>query len=127
MVGEDLAYFGDKDGPRNTTEVAHNVGADASIFGPDLYDSQGFLEVVELFGCVFEYHEVILPAEERGLALVILDGAEQVEGDDFFNVPWYGLSLQLTETDIDLNVLVCEGDDRYFGIRPGSQIFNLRF
>jgi hypothetical protein len=76
MVGEDLAYFGNKDGPWDTTEVAHDIGADASVFGPNLDHSKGFLEVVKLFGCVFEYHKVILPTEERGLALIVLDGAE---------------------------------------------------
>lgn len=78
MVGEDLAYFGDKDGPGDTAEVSHDVGADSSVFGPYFDDPESFFEVVELFACVFEYHEVVLPAEEGGLALVVLDGAEEV-------------------------------------------------
>lgn len=69
---------------------------------------------------MLEYHKVVLPSEKGGLALIIFDGAEKVKRDDFFDVSRYGLGLQLTETDIDFNVLVGEGDDGYFGIGPSG-------
>lgn len=39
MVGEDLAYFGNKDSPRDTSKIAHDIGTNASIFGPNLDNS----------------------------------------------------------------------------------------
>lgn len=36
VVWEDLADLGNEYGPGNTTQVAHYIGADSSILGPDL-------------------------------------------------------------------------------------------
>jgi hypothetical protein len=52
--------------------------------------------------------------------LVILDGIKKIHGYNFFNISRYGLSLQLTETDIYFYFLIWEGDDGYLGIGSGG-------
>jgi hypothetical protein len=54
--------------------------------------------------------------------LLVLDGSEQIEGDDLFNVPRDGFSLKLAEADIDIDVLVFEGDDGNFGVDASGEI-----
>jgi hypothetical protein len=59
--------------------------------------------------------------------LIIFDGIKKVHRYDFFDVSGYSLSLKLTETDIDLNFLIGEGDDGDSCVRPSCKIFNLGF
>lgn len=125
VVREDLADLSHEYGPRDTAQVAHDVGADSPILGPDLDHPERLLEVLGLLASEFEDHEVVLPAEQRGPALVVLDGVEQIHGNDLFDVPGNGLSLQLAEADIDLDFLVGEGDDGYLGVGSGCEVLDI--
>jgi len=64
MIGEDLAYFSDQNSPRDTTKIAHTIGADASVLGPSLNHSQSLFEIFSLFPCQFQNHQVIFPTNE---------------------------------------------------------------
>jgi len=52
--------------------------------------------------------------------LFILDGVEEVKGDDFFDISRDGLTGQLTKTDIDVDFLIFEGDDGYLSVGSGG-------
>lgn len=75
MEREYLADFGDQNGPRDTSKVAHSVGADASVLCPDLDHSQCLLEILRLFAGQFQDHQVVLSTNERSSTLFIFDGA----------------------------------------------------
>ena len=86
MVGEDLAYFSNEDGPRDTTEIAHTIGTDSSIFGPDLDDSECLLEILCLFAGELDDHQVIFPTNKGSPALLILDSVEEIQRNNFFDI-----------------------------------------
>lgn len=119
MMRENLADLSNKYGPGDTTQVPHCIGADSPILGPYLDHPQCLFEVLSLFTSELKYHQVVLPTKQRGPTLIILDSIQQIHRDNLLYVPRYGLSLQLTEADIDLNLLICESDDRYLGIGSG--------
>lgn len=120
VVREDLADLSNEYRPGDTTQVTHDIRADSSILCPDLNHPQSLLEVLRLLASQLQYHQIVLPSEERGPALIILDSIEQIHGYNLFNIPRNGLSLQLTETDIDLYLLIGESDDGYLGIGSGG-------
>ena len=93
MVREYLTDLGDQDGPGNTSQITHPVGADSSVFGPDFDDSEGLLEVFGLFPSQLEDHKIVFSADQGGPALFVLDGAEKVCGYIFFNVSGYCFCL----------------------------------
>ena len=126
MVGEDLAYFSNEDGPRDTTEIAHTIGTDSSIFGPDLDDSECLLEILCLFAGELDDHQVIFPTNKGSPALLILDSVEEIQRNNFFDISRDCFGLQLAETDIDLNLFVLEGYDGHLGVDSGCKTFDLR-
>ncbi len=73
-----MTDLGDQDGPGNTSQIAHPVGADSSVFGPDFDDSEGLLEVFGLFPSQLEDHKIVFSADQGGPALFVLDGVEQL-------------------------------------------------
>lgn len=122
MVGEYLADFGDQDGPGDTAQVAHTVGTDASVLGPDLNDPQGLLEVLSLLARELDNHKVVLSSDQGSPTLFVLYGAEQVQTNHLFDVARHCLCLQLAKTDIDLDLFVLKGDDGHLGVDPGRQV-----
>lgn len=116
VVGEDLADFGDEDGPGDTTEVPHTVGADASVFGPHFHQSQGFLEVLDLFPRQLQNHQIILPTQDRRLTPLISYRLHQIIRNNPLNIPRHRLLIQLTKTDINIGLSIIKGDDRHFGV-----------
>lgn len=86
MIGEDLAYFSNENGPRNTTEIAHTVGTDSSVFCPHFDDSECLLEILCLLARELDDHQVIFPTNKRSPALLILDSVEQIQRNNFFDI-----------------------------------------
>jgi len=78
MIREDLAYFSNENGPWNTTEIAHTIRTDASIFGPYFDNSECLFEILCLFACELDDHQVIFPTNKWSLALLILDSVEEI-------------------------------------------------
>lgn len=116
---EYLADLGNEYGPGDTTQIAHDIRADSPILGPNLNHPQRLLEVLGLLASQLQNHQVILPPQQRGPTLIILDSIKQIHRDNLLNIPRNGLSLQLAETDIDFNLLIGESNDGYLGIGSG--------
>ena len=72
--------------------------------------------ILNLFSSELKYHKIIFTSKQRSSALVILDGIEKIEWNNFLNISGYGLGLKLTEADIDLNFFIGEGDDGHSSI-----------
>jgi hypothetical protein len=125
MMWEDLADFGDEDGPGNTTKVAHTIGGNASIFGPDLHHSESFLEIFDLFSSKFQNHQVIFPTKKRSLTLLISNRLNKIIGNDSLNISGYSLLIKLTKTDINISITIDKSDDGYLSVGNFGQMLDL--
>lgn len=125
MMWEDLADFGDEDGPGNTTKVAHTIGGNASVFGPNLHDSEGFLEVFDLFCSKFQDHQVIFPTQQRSLTLLISNRLNKIIGNDSLNISGDSLLIKLAKTDIDISITVDKSYDGHLSVGNFGQMLDL--
>lgn len=115
-MGENLAYFCDKDGPGNTSQVPHPVGADSSIFCPDFDDSEGLLKVLNLFSRQFKNHQIVFPAQKWSFAFLVTNWLYKIIGDDSLDISGDSFLIELAKTYVNVSLFVVKGDDRHFGV-----------
>ena len=119
MVGEYLAYLCQHDGPGDTAQESHRIWAHSSIFSPNFDQPKGLFEILCLPGpCQLKDHPVVFTTQERSSTLFIFNRVDELQTDNPFNVSGDGLGFELTETDINVDFLIVEGDNGDFSSFP---------